>query len=686
MRVIIIILLIFFLSITSLLGVSIINIGKNGSDTDDYPEEDTASNYDGELESPGPAIKIAESIQEMFFFNLASIFPDSFDSMAEEEILHPGVQGNNIDGFPSTFGGTGEVSEADITQTTDTENGPDEGTEEEEYIEDINIRGEDEEEVETDEEADGNIKNNTVKFFLDGNMEDGTYLGETISSLESAEASEKYGEDFLNTGFRFTFVNNDQLNLLPGSTHYIYIYFYSEKSGWDYTRKEINFPGEEATEKKIMIAIDKPEEKSITESLELINGWAVDLRNEDSPGIKSIEIYLDGPKGYGRSIGDITYGTQRDDVADFLENQNYQNSGYIFSKKIDLEAGSTHTLFTYAFSSTDESYNYKKIDIFLSGKKEEKAIINAAIDTQNFSSNNVIEIAGWAIDKSILEDYQAEEKELPEEEGQATTRKLIFNSNRDGNENIYSINIDGTGITRLTDSHRNDLYPEVSPDNEKIAYTSDIGGVWQIMVMDWDGDNKRQITHNNFKCAYPSWSYDGKYIYFEGYIEGDWELYRIKSNGTEQKRLTFNHDSHDWHPSGHPQRYDIVYESGVTGHENIYAMNHDGSGIVRICSDDARRRVPDVSSDGKKITYMRYSGRYADIWIMDYNGRNETRLTSNSEEDGHPSFSPDNKYIAYEERKGSKENIILINLTTGEKTNITNSPYIDKDASFLYRD
>ncbi|MEA2016412.1 MAG: hypothetical protein U9O59_06905 [Actinomycetota bacterium] len=678
MRVIIIILLIFFLSITSLLGVSIINISKDDGAAEASGNGDAVSGYDNGLEKSGLTIKIPEDIQRFFVINLAHVFPESFETITEETGRPlQSVENNDREDSPITVS-RDEDEETGAAQTSDIKDTPEEEPEEE-YIEDINGSEEDEESKEIDEE----VKNNTVRFFLDGDMENGIYLGETISNRESAEVSEKYGEDFLNTGFKFTIKNSDNLNLLPGSTHYIYIYFYSEKSGWDYVRKEINFPGEEAVEKKITIAIDKPEEKSITDSLQLINGWAVDLRNKDNPGIKNIEIYLDGPKGYGKSIGDINYGIQRSDVANFLEDQDYLNSGYIFSKKIELETGSTHTLFTYAFSSTDDSYNYKKIEIYLSGTKEEKAIINARIYTQNLSSNDVIEITGWAIDKSILKEYQEEEEE---EEEQATIRRLIFISNRDGNDNIYSINIDGTGLTRLTDSHRNDLYPEVSPDGEKIAYTSDIGGVWQIMVMDWNGGNKKQITNNNFKSAYPSWSYDGKYIYFEAYIEGDWELYRIGSNGTGQRRLTFNHNSHDWHPSGHPQGYDIVYESGVTGHENIYAMNHDGSGIIKICGDGPRRRVPDVSPDGKKITYMRYPGRYADIWIMDYNGQNETRLTDNSDEDGHSSFSPDNKYIVYEERKGSKEDLILINLATGEKTNITNSPYSDKDGSFLYHD
>ncbi len=680
MRIIIIILLIFFLSITSLLSLSIINISKNDGDVEAYDEETAALNYNNRAETSGPAIKIAEDVQKFYIINLARMFPENSKTTTEEDSQHQEPRENNRSDDSSTAASQHEDKETGITQTQDIGNEPDEEFVEEEYIENI---GDSEEE---DKEADEEIKNNTVKFFLDGNMENGIYLGETISNLESTEASEKYGEDFLNTGFRFTIENNSSLDLLPGSTHYIYIYFYSEESGWDYIREEINFSGEETKEKKITIFVDKPEEKSITTSLHLIKGWAVDLRNKENPGIKNIEIYLDGPKGYGMSIGDIPYGTEREDVADFLEDQNYLNSGYQLEKQISLEAGSTHTLFIYAYSSTDDSFNYKKREIYLSGTKEEKAIINAQINTQYFISNNTIEITGWAIDRSVLARYQEEkEKESSEADEQATIKRLIFNSNRDGNDNIYSINIDGTGLTRLTDSHRNDLYPEVSPDGEKIAYTSDIGGVWQIMVMDWNGENRKQITHNNFKCAYPSWSYDSKYIYFEAYTDGDWELYRIKSDGTGQKRLTFNHNSYDWHPSGHPQGYDIIYESGVTGHENIYVMNHDGSGIIKICSDGPRRRVPDVSSDGKKITYMRYSGRYADIWIMDYNGQNETRLTDNSDEDGHPSFSPDNKYIIYEERKGSREDLILINLTTGEKTNITNSSYIDKDASFLYR-
>lgn len=657
MKAVLTILLITFLLISTLFSAAIISTVGNTAAKETPPPGNIESKIDTKLELPSSRVETLDRTQKFFITNLDSTFEDS----SKTEIEYVNNEYETKDENSSN-------SDESLARNKDKEN--------------TEIQSDAGAETEEDKEE---IKDGTIKLFLDGDIENGLYLGETTSNLESTEASRQYGEDFINTGFKFTIRNNGDLNLLPGSTHYIYIYFYTEKSGWDYIREEINLSGEENCEKKITICIEKPEENSIITGLQLIKGWAVDFRNKENPGIEDTEIYLDGPKGYGRLISKTGYGMPREDIADYFENQNYLNSGYQFEKSINLEPGSIHTIFIYAFSSKDNSFNYEKRDIYLSGMREEKAIISARVNTQNFRQDNIIEITGHAIDKNSIEEKLETEKETGESNGEYTIKKIIFNSNRDGNENIYSININGTELTGLTDSSGSDMYPEVSPDGNKIAYTSDISGVWQIMIMDWDGKNKRQITRNNFRSAFPSWSYNGKYIYFEAYIDGDWELYRIKSDGTEQKRLTFNPGSHDWHPNGHPYEYRIIYESGASGHENIYVMNHDGSGKRKICRDGSRRRVPDVSSNGSMITYMRYTDKNCDIWIMDYNGQNETRLTDNPGEDGHPAFSPDDKYIVYEERKGSRENLILIDPVTGKKINITDSPYIDKDGSFLYR-
>jgi Tol biopolymer transport system component len=659
MKVILIILLILFLAITSLFGITIINRNKDI----DYEDEGSLAAEekieDGKTTAPDSEVKTIDEAEGVFKPDMNNIGANDEESKETEDEQT-------------------DLNSEDNT-TLETQQNGEEETEDEESEETAEEEAEEEKEI---------IEDNTVRVFLDGDMENGIYLGETTCGKESTEAYNLYGEEFKNTGFTFTWKNNDT-GFLPGSTHYIYIYFYITGSGWDYIREEIKLPGEKECERDIVIFIDKPQDKAITESLQQVNGWAVDLRNDESPGIEKIEIYLNGPKDYGKSIGVIDYGLLRYDVAEFLENLNYLRSGFKFDELIDLEPGSKHTLFIYSYSSKDNSFNYEKREIYLSGIKEEKAVIKAQIDQEKLSQDGIIEITGWAADKKLIDDYLKEKRESEDETSESedgySIKKVVFTSDRDGNKNIYSINIDGTGITRLTSYSGSDFYPEASPDGYKIAYASDIGGIWQIMIMDWDGKNKKQITHNSFRCGYPSWSFDGKYIYFEAYIDGDWELYRINSNGTGQKRLTFNSSYNDWHPNGHPFKYEVIYESGVTGQEKIYVMNHDGSRIRNITSGGPRRRVPDVSNSGNKITYMRYSGDNSDIWIMDYSGQNETRLTSNPDWDGHPSFSPDDKYIIYDEKKSSKEDLIIINLESGVKTNVTNSSSIDEDPSFLYR-
>jgi Tol biopolymer transport system component len=659
MKVIIIVLLILFLSITSLFGITIINTNKDIDYEEEYDLEDKDANEDSKNISPDSEVKTIDDIEGLSRPDMDSI------GAKDEESKEPEEEQTDI----------GSEDE----KTTETQQYDEEEAEDKES-----------EETAVEEEEKETLEDNTIRVFLDGDMENGIYLGETTCGDESAEAYNLYGEDFKNTGFTFTWKNDDK-DFLPGSTHYIYIYFYNAESGWDYIREEVKLAGEKECERDIVIFIDKPRDKTITENLQQINGWTVDLRSEEGPGIEKVEIYLNGPKDYGKSIGAIDYGLIRYDVTDFLDNLNYLRSGFSFDELIDLEPGSKHTLFVYSYSSTDNSFNYEKREFYLSGKKEEKAVIKAYIDQEKLSQDNILDITGWAADKKLVDEYLKEKRasenetsEIDSEDGYSI-KKVVFTSNRDGNKNIYSINIDSTGLTRLTSYSGSDFYPEASPDGHKIAYASDIGGIWQIMVMDWDGKNKKQITHNSFRCGYPSWSFDGKYIYFEAYVNGDWELYRINSDGTGQKRLTFNSTYNDWHPNGHPFKYEIIYESGITGKENIYVMNHSGSGIRKIGGSGPRRRVPDVSNDGTKITYMRYSGNNSDIWIMDYSGQNETKLTSNPDWDGHPSFSPDDKYIIYDEIKGSREDLIIIDISSGVKTNITNSSSIDEDPSFLYQ-
>jgi tetratricopeptide (TPR) repeat protein len=70
---------------------------------------------------------------------------------------------------------------------------------------------------------------------------------------------------------------------------------------------------------------------------------------------------------------------------------------------------------------------------------------------------------------------------------------VAFMSQRDGNWEVYVVNLDGTGLQRLTHNPNNDGLPTWSPNGQYIAFVSDRDGHWAVWAMDPDGSNQRRL-------------------------------------------------------------------------------------------------------------------------------------------------------------------------------------------------
>ena len=135
--------------------------------------------------------------------------------------------------------------------------------------------------------------------------------------------------------------------------------------------------------------------------------------------------------------------------------------------------------------------------------------------------------------------------------------------------------------TRLTRHSASDWFPAWSPDGTQIAFDSDRDGNWEIYVMAADGSQPTRLTRNSAWDWFPAWSPDGTQIAFQSDRDGNHEIYVMAADGSQPTRLTRNSAS-DWSPAWSPDGTQIAFLSDRDGNDEIYVMAADGSQPTRL--------------------------------------------------------------------------------------------------------
>jgi len=268
--------------------------------------------------------------------------------------------------------------------------------------------------------------------------------------------------------------------------------------------------------------------------------------------------------------------------------------------------------------------------------------------------------------------------------------KILFQSMRDGNEDIYVMDEDGGNQIRLTQNTAIDAYPVWSPDNQKIAFVSNRNGDWEIFSMNTDGNLQTNLSRNPANDGYISWSPDSQKIVFasnrDSSIPDLLDIYVMNADGNNVLRLT-DHPAVDVHPAWSPNGQKIAFASDREGNREIYVMNTDGTNIINLTNYGvAYDDYPAWSPDGTKIAFASNRDSLGtdnlDIYVVNIDGSNVIRLTSNTFDDRHPAWSSDGSKIAFVSNRDGNREIYVMKSDGTEFVRLTNQLGDDQHPSF----
>lgn len=275
---------------------------------------------------------------------------------------------------------------------------------------------------------------------------------------------------------------------------------------------------------------------------------------------------------------------------------------------------------------------------------------------------------------------------------------------------------DGAWQSNLTKHPASDCCPSWSPDGQKIAFQSNRDGNWEIYVMNVDGTEQTNLTNHPADDCCPSWSPDGRKIAFLSNRDDEYydSKYYLSFWGEPEIQLSVRygdryriyvmspHGTIWWGPIGGGSGFEgvgdrvswspdstriaFVKTRGYFDVGGIYAMNVDGTSetnLTRASPGDYLDHPDDCclswSPDGEKIAFSsRRKDSYGyDIYVMFSDGTKVTRLTSSWVDECCPSWSPDGKKLAFTSRVDGKDQIYVMNadgtnqirLTEGEANN-----------------
>ncbi len=244
--------------------------------------------------------------------------------------------------------------------------------------------------------------------------------------------------------------------------------------------------------------------------------------------------------------------------------------------------------------------------------------------------------------------------------------RIAFCVDTGGNsKNIYTCDIDGSNLKRVTKSRNMCVEPEWMPDAKSLLYTrynrasTDI-----IQTIPSNGMSRIVAAYKGMNLG-ASGSPNGKYIALILSRDGQVDLYIKSLKSRARRRLTKDRApeaSPCWSPSG----ASICYTSGDSGRPQLYIIPMSGTAPRRLTTFGSEAVNPSWSSDNQIVYSAKIGSQYA-IATLDLNGEKPGKVVIRAAGDWEsPSWAPDDRHVVCYRTYQGRSAIYLVDTWTGK--------------------
>jgi len=217
--------------------------------------------------------------------------------------------------------------------------------------------------------------------------------------------------------------------------------------------------------------------------------------------------------------------------------------------------------------------------------------------------------------------------------------RIAYSSLEDNGHQIVFVQSIASGHRDKVSSHKGiNGAPSWSPDGKSLAVTLSKDGNPEIYVIDLTSKKQRRLTRHWAIDTEPTWTPDGKTIIFTSDRGGRPQLYQVPSNGGKAKRLTFE-GKYNAKASVSRDGKNVAMIHRVDGKYRVAVMDLK-SGNLRVLTDGSLDESPSFAPNGGMIIYAASVGRRGILKAVSVDGNIHQRLTVPEGDVREPAWSP----------------------------------------------